>query len=91
MNEAQQRTQTRNALLGDLAAAASIGLPARTIASNLRSIHAIPVTEAQLADHLHYLISKDFVAANANTVSAGDKRYTLTAAGREYLEAENLI
>ena len=91
ITEEQQRTLIRNAILQDLEAASPISLPLTTLEQGLRVAHAISATSAQIEKHLSYLVEKGFVEVTASAVSAGDKRYKLTASGREYLESEGLV
>ena len=91
MTEAQQRTQTRDAILQDLEAAAPISLRLETLGGGIRRVHAINVTDGEIKKHLDYLIEKGLVEETASKISAGDKRYKLTGDGRDYLESEGLI
>ena len=45
--------------------------------------------EAELEHEVQYLISKGFVSLDNASISAGVKRYTITATGTEYLEARS--
>lgn len=91
MTESQQRTLTRNALLQDLEAASPVDLPLSTLAQGARAVHAINVTNDQVEKHLKYLVEKGLVQEKNSAISAGDKRYSLTASGLDYLESEGLV
>ncbi|TVP80449.1 MAG: hypothetical protein EA353_03770 [Puniceicoccaceae bacterium] len=91
MTEAQQRTQIRNALLLDLEAASPASLPKSTTGSNLRSVHAIPVSDKQLDQHLDLFVGEGVVEAIPQRFSPGDVRYKLSSAGRLYLEESGQI
>ena len=45
--------------------------------------------EAELEHEIQYLIAKGFVSIDNASISAGVKRYTITAVGTEYLEARS--
>lgn len=49
------------------------------------------ITDAKLQPQLDYLEGKKFLDRASGEVSAGLSRYSLTAAGREYLEANGLL
>ena len=91
MTEAQQRTQTRDAILLDLEAAAPISLRLETLGGGIRRIHAISLTDAEIKKHIDYLVEKGLAQETASKVSAGDKRYKITGDGRDYLESEGLV
>ena len=91
MTEAQQRTLCREAILMDLESASPASLPLSTLVHGMRAIRSITITKDQAAKHLSHLISKGFAQESSSAISAGDKRYSLTAAGRDFLESEGLV
>lgn len=89
MNEADQKQLTREGILCDLAAARPATLPLGTLLQG-RRVAGIPTTLEQLQGELGYLADKDLVEETASALSAGAKRYRITAAGIDHLEAEGL-
>ena len=45
--------------------------------------------ETELEHEIQYLIAKGFVSIDTASISAGVKRYSITATGTEYLEARS--
>lgn len=89
MIESELKQLTREGILGDLAAVRPSTVPANTLLQG-RRYAGIPLSEAQLTNELDYLIDKGLVEKTAAALSAGAKRYRITAAGIDHLEAEGL-
>lgn len=90
MNNPQQKLFLRHALLLQLAAAAPIPLPLPTLRSGLR-LAGHPIEASALLAHLDYLAQKQYIRTTHSELSAADHRYSLSAIGRDYLEAQGLI
>ena len=80
----------RNQILIIVAESGSRGLAPNAFKVAL-SVHSFDVEDKELSDQLGYLQGKGFLDCAAAELSAGLSRYTLTAAGRDYLEANGLL
>lgn len=89
MTTAQQKLLIRNAILLQLAAASPAPLPVPTLQEGLRLLGHVTDTTT-LAKDLDYLAQKNYLHPTRSELSSADLRYYLSAAGREYLEAEGL-
>ena len=86
---AEQRLLLRHALLRQLAAAAPASLPPATLRQGA-ALAGFTLGEEQLAAELDYLEGKGLLARAPAALSHGLHRAALTAAGRDYLEGQNL-
>ncbi len=87
---AEQRLLLRQALLRQLGAAAPAALPPATLIHGA-TLAGFRLEEAQLQVELDYLAGKGLLEIAPAALSHGLPRARLTAAGRDYLEAEHLI
>jgi len=87
---AEQRLLLRQALLLQLAAAAPASLPPATLLHGVM-LAGFRLDDAQLQAELNYLADKNLLEITPATLSHGLPRARLTAAGRDYLEAEKLF
>ena len=87
---ATQRLLLRHAILLQLAAASPASLPPATLLHGV-ALAGFRMDEAGLQTELSYLAGKNLVQMTPSALSQGLTRAQLTAAGRDYLEAENLI
>ncbi len=87
---AEQRLLLRQALLLQLAAAAPASLPPATLRHGA-ALAGFRLDEAQLPAELDYLAGKNLLEITPAALSRGLPRARLTATGRDYLEAENLL
>jgi hypothetical protein len=85
----EQKLLLRHALLRQLAAAAPATLPPETLRHGAQ-LAGFALTPAQLETELDYLAGKNLLAQTPAALSAGLRRAALTAAGRDYLEAQGL-
>ncbi len=87
---AEQRLLLRQALLRQLAAAAPATLPPETLRQGA-ALAGFRLEETALQAELEYLAGKGLVEIIPAALSHGLRRARLTAAGRDYLEAEQLL
>lgn len=87
---AHQTLLLRHALLLQVAAASPVPLPATTLLEGLR-LAGHPLDSQQLAAQLSYLCDKGQIHPHTSELSHGLQRYSLSATGRDYLEAQGLI
>jgi hypothetical protein len=85
-----QRLLLRHAILLQLAAAAPASLPPATLLHGV-TLAGFRMDEQGLQAELAYLVGKNLVQITPSALSQGLTRAQLTAAGRDYLEAEHLI
>jgi hypothetical protein len=85
----EQRLLLRHALLRQLAAAAPASLPPATLLHGA-ALAGFRLTEDQLRVELDYLAGKKLLRLVPAALSPALPRARLSAAGRDYLEAENL-
>ncbi len=85
-----QRLLLRQAILLQLAAAAPASLPPATLLHGA-ALAGFHMDEQSLQSELAYLVGKNLVQITPAALSHGLPRALLTAAGRDYLEAENLV
>ena len=85
---ATQRLLLRHAILLQLAAASPASLPPATLLHGV-SLAGFRIDDPQLLAELAYLAGKNLVQITPSALSQGLSRAHLTAAGRDYLEAEN--
>lgn len=90
MKSEQTTLLLRHALLLQLAASTPVALPESTLAEGLR-IAGYNTLENELRGHLIYLEEKGCINQLPSELSAGLRRYRISAAGRDYLEREALI
>ncbi len=88
--DAEQKLLLRHAILRQLAAAAPVSLPPVTL------LHGVALAGFRLDDRalqieLDYLAGKNLLEITPSALSQGLPRARLTATGRDYLEAENLL
>jgi hypothetical protein len=86
----EQRLLLRHALLRQLAAAAPATLPPATLLHGA-ALAGWVLAPAELATELAYLAGKGLAQLTPAALSPGLTRAHLTPAGRDYLEAENLL
>ena len=84
-----QRLLLRHAILLQLAAAAPASLPPVTLLHGA-ALAGFRIDEPALHAELAYLEGKNLVKITPSALSQGLPRAQLTAAGRDYLEAEHL-
>ena len=85
-----QRLLLRHAILLQLAAAAPASLPPATLLHGA-ALAGFRIDEPALQAELAYLVGKNLAQITPAALSHGLPRTQLTAAGRDYLEAEHLI
>jgi hypothetical protein len=85
-----QRLLLRHAILLQLAAASPASLPPATLLHGA-ALAGFRIDEQTLQAELAYLVGKNLVQITPSALSQGLSRAQLTAAGRDYLEAENLV
>jgi hypothetical protein len=83
------RELLRNNLLIQLEAGGTRGVPLSTLHLGAQ-IASFRVTKEQLADEVSYLEDKGFAAPVEKAVSPENRRYRITAAGRDHLAEEGL-
>ncbi len=88
--DAEQRLLLRHALLRQLAAAAPASLPPATLRHGA-ALAGFQLTDNELQTELDYLAGKQLLEIAPAALSHGLPRTRLTAAGRDYLEAEHLL
>ena len=86
----EQKLLLRHALLRQLAAAAPASLPPATLLHGA-ALAGFRLDEPQLQVELDYLAGKNLLAIVPAALSRALPRARLTAAGRDYLEEENLL
>ena len=86
----EQHLLLRHALLRQLAAAAPATLPPDTLRHGA-ALAGFPLSPAQLQTELDYLAGKNLLSLAPAALSHGLTRARLAPAGRDYLEAENLL
>ncbi len=86
----EQKLLLRHALLRQLAAAAPASLPPATLRHGA-ALAGFRLDEAQLQAELDYLAGKNLLEIVPAALSRALPRARLTAAGRDYLEGENLL
>lgn len=86
---AAERELVRHQLLISLAAQASFALTPRVLGVQL-SLAGLVVADKELAAELLYLADKQLVVAEERAVSPEQKRWRITAAGRDYLAQQGL-
>lgn len=87
---AEQRLLLRHALLRQLGAAAPASLPPATLLHGTM-LAGFRLEESELQVELDYLAGKGLLEITPAALSHGFPRARLTAAGRDYLEAEHLL
>jgi hypothetical protein len=87
---ATQRLLLRHAILLQLAAADPASLPPATLLHGA-ALAGFRIDEPMLQTELAYLEGKNLAQITPSALSQGLPRAKLTAAGRDYLEAENLV
>lgn len=80
----------RNAILLQLEAALPATLPIETLQQGLH-IAGHPISQNHLIKELTYLKEKHFVKTNTPALAHNETRYSLSAAGQDYLEAQGLV
>ncbi len=88
--DAEQRLLLRHALLRQLAAAAPASLPPATLRHGAL-LAGFRLDDLQLQAEVDYLAGKGLAEVVPAALSRGLPRARLTAAGRDYLEAEHLL
>jgi len=86
----EQHLLLRHALLRQLAAAAPASLPPGTLLHGAL-LAGFRLSADALAAELDYLAGKNLLQITPAALSHGLPRARLTAAGRDYLEAEHLL
>ena len=81
----------RDGIVAICAAAGSTGMPIRGVLGNLRAYGFANLTEADADAHLHFLVSDGKLTVGAQAMSAAVKRWTITADGTRYAEANGLL
>lgn len=88
----EQTELLRSGILLQLHAAYPSSLRAETLLANVRLIQPIKgLDQATLVEQLRYLEAKDMVAHAIRPLSGGALQYTLTDAGRAWLDQAHLI
>jgi hypothetical protein len=87
---AEQKLLLRQALLRQLAAAAPASLPPATLRHGA-GLAGFRLSEDELRNELDYLAEKNLLQMTPAALSPGLPRARLTAAGRDYLEAEGFL
>lgn len=87
---AEERELQRVAVLVVASAAARLGMTAETLHTGV-VLRGYRCDLHTVREHLIHLEDKGLMSAHAAVLSAGNIRYRLTAAGREYLEGQGLI
>jgi hypothetical protein len=85
----EQHLLLRHAILRQLAAAAPASLPPATLLHGVL-LAGFRIADDALAAELDYLAGKNLLEITLAALSRGLPRARLTAAGRDYLEAEHL-
>lgn len=85
------RERLRQSILLTVEPAGDVGLRPQTIHHQVRLDGFPSLDYNALALELVYLADKQFLVAERSVISAGTMTYRLAPAGREYLEAEQLI
>lgn len=80
----------RDGIVSICQAAGSTGMTLPGIRANLRPLGFGKLTEDELDPHLHFLVSDGKLTAASEAMHAAVKRWTITASGTRYAEANGL-
>lgn len=87
----EQKALLRQGLLLQLEAASPVSLPITTLAQGVRLAGFADRLDTEVRADLDYLVDKGLAIESTNEISAGLKRWKLTAEGREFLEGKGLV
>jgi hypothetical protein len=84
-----ERELFRNTLLIQLEFASKMGLPIATLVNGAK-IAGFPIDSKDAEKELDYLVDKTFAEETTRAVSPENKRWRITASGRDYLATQGL-